>query len=541
MRTLPPVTKVPWFKTAVFYEVPVYAFADSNGDGVGDFAGLTERLDYLQWLGVDCLWVLPFFPSPLRDGGYDVSDFTSVDPRYGTLDDVQRFIEAAHQRGLRVISDMIVNHTSDAHPWFQAARQPDSPMKDWYVWSDDIAQWSEARVIFIDTHDSNWSWDPVAGRYFWHRFFDHQPDLNFDNPEVREAIKDVVRFWLDIGFDGLRLDAVPYLFERDGTNGENLPETHAYLKELRAMVDDEYPDKILLAEANQWPVDVVPYFGDGDECHMAFNFPVMPRLYMAVAQQDASSVIDILQQTPAIPESAQWGVFLRNHDELTLEMVSDTDREYMYARYAPDPAMKKNVGIRRRLAPLMDNDRQRIELLIGILLSLPGSPILYYGDEIGMGDIYLLNDRDGVRTPMQWDDSPGAGFSADPSAPTYLPIVDMPGYGPADVNVVGQQMDPHSLLSWVREILALRQRLPVMGTGDFVHAPADNPAVLSFERTDESQRVLVVANLSASPVTVNLKRRLETLTAMRGVAITDLETVSLPSYGFDWLVELPPE
>ncbi|MBT8214389.1 MAG: maltose alpha-D-glucosyltransferase [Acidimicrobiia bacterium] len=489
-----------WFETAVFYEVPVYAFRDSNGDGVGDFAGLTEKLDYLQWLGIDCLWLTPFYGSPRKDGGYDVSDYAAVDPRYGSMDDVRAFVDGLHERGMRVIADLPINHTSDAHPWFQEARRPGSATRDWYVWTDDPDQWSEARVIFTDTHDSNWTWDDEAGAYYWHRFFWHQPDLNFDNPDVRRAVEDVVRFWLDVGFDGLRLDAIPYLYERDGTNGENLPETHAYLKEIRAMVDSEYEDRILLAEANQWPHDVVEYFGDGDECHMAFHFPVMPRLFMAVATGDATPIVDILARTPAIPDDAQWGIFLRNHDELTLEMVTEEERAFLYETYAPEPTMRKNVGIRRRLAPLLGGDRRKIELLTGLLLSLPGSPFLYYGDEIGMGDIHTLEDRDGVRTPMQWDSSPGTGFSDADSL--YLPVVDSPGFAPEDVNVAAAQADDGSLLHAVRRLL--RSRPALFGTGRFEPVEGNDPRVFSFRRVDDSGEVLVVANLSADTVTIDV-------------------------------------
>ncbi len=530
------MSAVPWFKTAVFYEVPVYAFGDSNGDGVGDFAGLTERLDYLEWLGVDCLWVLPFFESPLLDGGYDVADFTKVLDRYGTVEDVRRFIAAAHDRGMRVIADMIVNHTSDQHPWFQEARKPGSDKRDWYVWSDDPTRWSEARVIFIDTHDSNWTWDDEAGAYYWHRFFWHQPDLNFDHPEVRRAIADALRFWLDIGFDGLRLDAVPYLFERDGTNGENLPETHAYLKELRSIVDTEYADRILLAEANQWPADVVAYFGDDDECQMAFHFPVMPRLFMAVAKAEAAPVIDILADTPPIPAGCQWGVFLRNHDELTLEMVSEDERAFMYGHYAPDPGMRKNVGIRRRLAPLLDGDRRRVELLVGILLTLPGSPVLYYGDEIGMGDRYLLEDRDGVRTPMQWTGEPGAGFStADPDE-FYLPMVDAPEFAPEVLNVTAQRDDPESLLNWYRDLLALRRQFPVLGTGDFEAVAADHPAILAYRRGGDTGELILVANLAAEEISTTLDLdTARTYRSVRGRGDVHGGAITLDPYGFDWL------
>lgn len=528
-----------WYKRAVFYEVPAYAFADSDGDGIGDFPGLSERLDYLQWLGVDCLWLLPFYESPLQDGGYDISDFEAVLARYGTVDDVAALLTAAHDRGLRVIADMVVNHTSDQHPWFQEARQPGSSTRSRYVWSDDPARYPEARVIFIDTQDSNWSWDPIAGAYFWHRFFDHQPDLNYDDPWVRNAMKDVVRFWLDMGFDGLRLDAVPYLYQRDGTNCENLPETHAYLKELRAMVDEEYPGRILLAEANQWPEDAVPYFGDGDECHMAFHFPVMPRLFMALKQQRADSVIDILARTPPIPPSAQWGIFLRNHDEMTLEMVTPDEREYMYEQYAPDPEMRKNLGIRRRLAPLLDGDRRRIELLDGLLLSLPGSPVLYYGDEIGMGDEYRLEDRDGVRTPMQWDDSPTAGFSTASPENLYLPVVSTPGYSAATVNVKAEQADADSLLHWVRRMLAIRGEHPVFGSGDYLPVAADIPAVMTFLRRDPTEQILVAANFSERAVSTTLdladpNHWVDIGPSEPGTWTTGT-VLELPPYGFRWL------
>ena len=523
-----------WHRTAIFYEVPVYAFGDSGGDGIGDFNGLTERLDYLEWLGVDCLWILPFYESPLRDGGYDVADFYQVLPAYGDVADFAGFVEEVHMRGMRVIADFVVNHTSDQHPWFQEARKPGSDKRDWYVWSDDPTRWSEARVIFTDTHDSNWAWDESAGAYYWHRFFDHQPDLNYDNPEVQEAIENAIRYWLSLGLDGLRLDAVPYLFERDGTNGENLPETHDYLKKLRSLVDAEFPGTILLAEANQWPEDVVEYFGSGDECHMAFHFPVMPRLFMALKRHSAASVIDILERTPPLPDGAQWGIFLRNHDELTLEMVTQEDREFMYHEYAPDPAMRKNLGIRRRLAPLVDGDRRRIELLHGLLLSLPGSPILYYGDEIGMGDIYQLEDRDGVRTPMQWDGSAGAGFSRAPVSDYYLPVVDAPSYSPSEVNVAAQQEDPDSLLNWVRTMLAVRARVGVMGTGEFEVISAEHTAVFAFRRSLGDSSILVVANMSGQPVVTNLELHGD-FASVIGDATIDDGRVELDPWAFDWL------
>ncbi len=520
-----------WYQTATFYEIPVQAFFDSTGNGIGDIAGITAKLDYLQWLGADCLWLLPFYPSPLVDGGYDVSDLTGVRREFGTLDDVKFLLAEIHGRGMRVISDLIVNHTSDQHPWFQEARRPGSPKRDWYVWSDTPERYAEARVIFIDTQDSNWAWDDEAGAYYWHRFYAEQPDLNFDNPEVREAVKDIVRFWLDLGFDGLRLDAIPYLYEREGTICENLPETHAYLKEIRAMVDAEYEERILLAEANQPPHEVVAYLGDGDECHMAYHFPVMPPLYMALEREDASDIVAALAATPPIPPNCQWGMFLRNHDELTLEMVTEADRQFMYERYAPDPAMKKNVGIRRRLMPLLGNERARFELLHGVLLSLPGSPFVYYGDEIGMGDEYLLNDRDGVRTPMQWEAGPGAGFStADPAA-FYLPVVADPAYSPDRVNVADQRDDPASLLHWVRGLLATRRSLPVLGTGDFELVETGRPAVLGYHRSDETTGVLVFANFAASAQVVEIDRKMTDLRTGETVA----GSLELAAREFRWL------
>ena len=483
-----------WYRTAVFYEALVRSFSDSNGDGVGDLRGLTDKLDYLQWLGIDCIWIPPVFQSPMRDGGYDVSDFYAVQPELGTVDDLHDLIEAAHARGLRVISDLVLNHTSDAHEWFQRARQPGSPHRDWYVWNDTADRYPDARIIFLDSEDSNWAWDESAGAYFWHRFYSHQPDLNFDNPDVRSAMLEVVRHWLGFGFDGFRLDAVPYLFERDGTNGENLPETHQFLKEVRSLVDREFPDAVLLSEANQWPEDVVEYFGDGDECHMNFHFPVMPRLYMALARGQAEDIRSILAATPDLPAGGQWGVFLRNHDELTLEMVTAEDRQFMWDTFAPDPTMRLNLGIRRRLAPLLDGDRRSIELLHGVLLSLPGSPVLYYGDEIGMGDDHTLQDRDGVRTPMQWTDEPGAGFSAAAPDALSLPLVSAEGYRPADVNVAQQRAEPGSLLNWLRTMLETRRSHPEMGLGSFEILDAANPAILAYSRVLDDRVTLVLAN-----------------------------------------------
>ncbi|MEP7336412.1 MAG: maltose alpha-D-glucosyltransferase, partial [Acidobacteriota bacterium] len=429
-----------WYKDAVFYEVYVRGFYDSNADGVGDFRGLTEKLDYLEWLGVNCLWLLPMYSSPLRDGGYDISDYYAILPEYGTLDDFKQFLDAAHARGIRVITDLVLNHTSDQHPWFQEARSsPDSPKRDWYVWSDTDQKWTDARIIFLDTERSNWTWDDQAGAFYWHRFFSHQPDLNFENPEVRQAMLDAVSFWLEMGVDGFRLDAVPYLYECHGSNCENLPETHRFIKQLRKFVDDRYPNRLLLAEANQWPEDVVAYFGEGDECQMCYHFPIMPRLFIAMQQENSLPMIEILERTPNIPDNAQWGMFLRNHDELTLEMVTDEERDYLYNEYAKLPRMRLNQGIRRRLAPLLDNGRRRIELLHALLLSLPGSPFLYYGDEIGMGDNIYLGDRDGVRTPMQWSADRNGGFSKADFAQLYFPPIMDPVYGFQAVNVEAQQ------------------------------------------------------------------------------------------------------
>jgi maltose alpha-D-glucosyltransferase/alpha-amylase len=494
-----------WFKKALFYEIHLRGFYDGNSDGSGDFRGLTEKLDYLQWLGVDCIWLLPFYASPLRDGGYDIADYDAIHPDYGTMDDVKEFLDAAHQRGIRVIADLVMNHTSADHPWFQEARSdPASPKRDWYVWSETDDKWPDARVIFLDTEPSNWTWDPVAGAYYWHRFFSHQPDLNYDNPEVQEAMRNALRFWLDLGIDGFRLDAVPYLYERDGTNGENLPETHAYLKRVRAEIDARYPDTVLLAEANQWPEDVVEYFGEGDECHMAFHFPVMPRMFMAVRREDATPIYEILERTPEIPANCAWGLFLRNHDELTLEMVTDEERDYMYTEYAKDPRMKLNLGIRRRLAPLLDNSRAEVELMHAILFSLPGSPVLYYGDEIGMGDNIYLGDRDGVRTPMQWTGDRNAGFSRADWAQLYLqPLMD-PVYGFQAVNVEAQLRQPNSFLRWLHRFIALRKEHPVFGLGTYEPLEPDNRRIFAHVRRYEEDVVLCVHNLARSAQAVQL-------------------------------------
>lgn len=502
----PDLSESDWYKDAVIYELHVRAFGDSNGDGIGDFDGLTAKLDYLQQLGVTALWLLPFYPSPLRDDGYDIADYGGINPAYGDLRSFRRFLREAHRRGLRVITELVLNHTSDQHPWFQRARRakPGSRWRDFYVWSDTPDRYPDVRVIFEDFETSNWTWDPVAGAYYWHRFFSHQPDLNYDNPEVRSSMLRVVDRWLEMGVDGVRLDAVPYLFEREGTNGENLPETHLFLKELRAHIDAHYPGRMLLAEANQWPEDAVAYFGDGDECHMAFHFPLMPRLFMSLRMEDRHPVIDILQQTPDIPASAQWALFLRNHDELTLEMVTDEERDYMYRAYATDPQMRVNLGIRRRLAPLMGNDRRKIELMNGLLFALPGTPVIYYGDELGMGDNVYLGDRNSVRTPMQWSPDRNAGFSSANPQQLFLPVIIDPEYHYETVNVEAQHQNPSSLLWWMRRIIALRSQHRVFGRGAIEFLYPENAKVLAFLRQDDDETVLVVANLSRFAQSVHL-------------------------------------
>ncbi len=533
-----------WYKRAVFYEVLIRGFSDSNGDGTGDIRGLTTKLDYLQWLGVDCIWLLPIYQSPLRDGGYDISDYLRILPEFGDLGDFVQLVDEAHRRGIRIIADLVVNHTSDAHPWFQASRaDPDGPYGDFYMWSDTDERYPDARIIFVDTEKSNWTYDEARGQFYWHRFFHHQPDLNYDNPAVQQAMLEVLRFWLDLGLDGFRLDAVPYLFARDGTNCENLPETHAYLKRLRKEIDAEYPDRVMLAEANQWPADVVEYFGaDGDECQMAFHFPLMPRLFMAVRRESRYPISEILAQTPPIPANCQWGIFLRNHDELTLEMVTDEERDYMYSEYAKDPRMKANVGIRRRLAPLLENSRDQIELFTGLLLSLPGSPVLYYGDEIGMGDNIYLGDRDGVRTPMQWNADRNSGFStADPQR-LYLPLILDPVYGYQALNVDAQERSATSLLNWTRKMLGVRRQHPVFGMGTYEELGASNPSVLAFVREFGDDRVLCVNNLSRFPQPVELDlARFEGSTPVEltgGVPFPRIGELpyllSLPGHGFMW-------
>ncbi|MCM2326708.1 MAG: maltose alpha-D-glucosyltransferase [Lysobacter sp.] len=499
-----------WYKDAVVYQLHIKAFFDSNDDGTGDFRGLASKLDYVQSLGVNTIWLLPFYPSPMRDDGYDVADYHNVHPDYGTRQDFRSFVKEAHRRGLRVITELVVNHTSDQHPWFQAARRAPagSPKRDYYVWSDDDGRYAGTRIIFTDTEKSNWTWDPEAKAYFWHRFFSHQPDLNFDNPKVLKAVFRTMRFWLDMGVDGFRLDAIPYLIEREGTSNENLPETHRVIKEIRRLLDAHYSGRLLLAEANMWPEDVREYFGDADECHMAYHFPLMPRMYMAMAQEDRHPVVEIMQQTPEIPASCQWAVFLRNHDELTLEMVTDSERDYMYKMYAADPRARINLGIRRRLAPLMENDMDRIKLMNSLLLSMPGSPIIYYGDEIGMGDNFYLGDRNGVRTPMQWSPDRNAGFSrADPQRLFLPPIMD-PVYGYEAVNVEAQSREPNSLLNWTRRVLAARRTSHAFGRGRLTFLKPGNRKVLAYVREHEDDVILCVANLgrSAQPVELDLRR-----------------------------------
>ncbi len=535
-----------WYKDAIIYQLHVKAFQDSNNDGMGDFAGLMRRLDHVQELGVTTIWLLPFYPSPLRDDGYDIADYTSINPSYGTMRDFKGFVAEAHRRGLRVITELVINHTSDQHPWFQKARKskPGSAARDMYVWSDTDTKFPETRIIFTDTEKSNWTWDAEAGAYYWHRFYSHQPDLNFDNPKVLEYVLKVMRFWLDMGVDGLRLDAIPYLVEREGTNNENLPETHEVLKKIRAELDKHYSDRMLLAEANQWPEDTRPYFGEGDECHMGFHFPLMPRMYMAVAQEDRHPITDIIRQTPDIPEACQWGIFLRNHDELTLEMVTDRERDYLWRTYAEDRRARINLGIRRRLAPLLQNDRRKIELMNSLLMSMPGTPIVYYGDEIGMGDNYYLGDRDGVRTPMQWTADRNADFSRANPQQLYLPAIQDPIYGYEAVNVESQQHDPSSLLNWMRRTITVRKQHPAFGRGNMTLLYPRNRKVLAYVREFDGERVLCVANLSRAAQAVELD-----LARYKGAVPIELMghspfppigelpyLITLPAYGFFWFL-----
>jgi maltose alpha-D-glucosyltransferase/alpha-amylase len=535
-----------WYKDAIIYQLHVKSFFDSNDDGIGDFQGLISKLDYIAGLGVNAIWLLPFYPSPLLDDGYDISEYRAIHPDYGTLADFRQFVREAHARGIRVITELVINHTSDQHPWFQRARKakPGSPWRNFYVWSDTDQKYAGTRIIFLDTERSNWTWDPVAGAYYWHRFYSHQPDLNFDNPQVLKAVLSVMRFWLQLGVDGLRLDAVPYLVEREGTNNENLPETHEILKRFRAEVEASFPGRMLLAEVNQWPEDCKDYFGDGDECHMAFHFPLMPRMYMAIAREDRFPISDIMRQTPPIPENCQWAIFLRNHDELTLEMVSDSERDYLWETYAADRRARINLGIRRRLAPLLERDRRRVELMNSLLLSMPGTPVIYYGDEIGLGDNIHLGDRNGVRTPMQWSPDRNGGFSrADPAALVLPPLMD-PLYGYGAVNVEAQARDPHSLLNWTRRMLAIRQRHPSLGRGALVFLYPKNRKILAYLRRDGDETLLCVANLAHSLQAVELD-----LSAFVGRVPVELNAgtvfppigeltylLTLPPYGFYWFV-----
>ncbi len=534
-----------WFKDAIFYQLHPKTFSDSNADGFGDFPGITSKLDYLQQLGVNAIWIMPFYQSPLRDGGYDISDFRAIDPTYGTIDEFQELLRAAHDRGIRVVTELVINHTSDQHPWFQAARRapPGSPERSLYVWSDTVETFKDARIIFLDTETSNWTWDPVAKQYYWHRFFSHQPDLNYDNPQVMEEVLSVMRFWLDMGVDGLRLDAIPYLVERDGTDCENLPETHDIIKNIRRVMEAEYPDRLLLAEANQWPEDTAAYFANGDECHMAFHFPLMPRMYMALAQEDRHPISDIMRQTPEIPENCQWGIFLRNHDELTLEMVTSRDRDYLWSFYASDVRMRSNLGIRRRLAPLLENDRRKIEFMVALLMSFPGTPFLYYGDEIGMGDNIYLGDRDGVRTPMQWSPDRNGGFSRAHPGRLFLPVNQDPVYGSDVINVEAQAASPFSLLNWFRRIIFLRkQNTAVFARGSLRFLYPRNRKVLAYLREYENEKILCVANVSRSPQAVELDMaEFNGFTPTEMTGQTRFPTIgelpyllTLPAYGAFW-------
>ncbi len=542
-------SRADWYKDAIIYQLHIKAFFDSDGNGMGDFAGLIDRLDYVASLGVTVIWILPFYPSPLRDDGYDIADYRSINPAYGTMRDFKRFVAEAHRRGIRVITELVINHTSDQHPWFQRARRakPGSAARDYYVWSDTDDRYQGTRVIFIDTEKSNWTWDPEAHAFFWHRFYSHQPDLNFDNPRVIEEVKRLLHYWLDMGVDGLRLDAIPYLVERDGTNNENLPETHLVLKEIRREMDASYPDRMLLAEANQWPEDTRPYFGDGDECHMAFHFPLMPRMYMALAQEDRHPVTDIIRQTPDIPENCQWAIFLRNHDELTLEMVTAEERDYLWRTYAGDSRARINLGIRRRLAPLLDNDRRKIELMNALLLSMPGTPVIYYGDELGMGDNYFLGDRDGVRTPMQWSADRNGGFSRANPQQLYLPPIMDPVYGFQAVNVEAQQNEASSLLNWMRRMVAVRKQHAAFGRGTITFLYPHNRKILAYVREHDGERILCVANISRAAQAVELE-----LSEWRGAVPIELSgnaafppvgdlpyMLTLPAYGFFWFLLAP--
>ncbi len=537
-----------WYRKAIFYELYVRAFCDSNNDGHGDLRGAAMKLDYLQHLGVDCIWLLPLYPSPLKDDGYDISDYYNIHEQYGTLEDLKFLIDESHRRGIRVILDLVLNHTSDQHPWFQSARADrNSPYRDYYVWSDTDDKFQDARIIFLDTEKSNWTWDEQAGQYFWHRFYSSQPDLNYDNPRVQEEMKNVMRFWLDLGVDGFRSDAVPYLFEREGTNCENLPETHVYLKQVRRFIDENYPGRILLCEANQWPEDVFPYFGDNDEFQMGFHFPIMPRMYMSVRKADRMPLEWIMARTPLLNKANQWCIFLRNHDELTLEMVTPEERDWMWQEFAPEPRMRLNLGIRRRLAPLLDNDRRRIELMNSMLFTMPGTPIIYYGDEIGMGDNIWLHDRNGVRTPMQWSAGHNAGFSEAPAEHLYAPVVSEPPYSPAEVNVERQIDDPDSLLNFTRKLISISKQHLALGEGEFNWAPCENTAIAAYYRSYDDpmapDRLLVVQNLSGEmqEAKIVLPERISPalIDLISGQAFpVDEEralTIQMEPYGYHWL------
>jgi maltose alpha-D-glucosyltransferase/alpha-amylase len=531
-----------WYKNAVFYQIYPRAFYDSNGDGHGDLRGIMLKLDYLQELGVDCIWLMPIYPSPLKDDGYDIADYYNIAETFGTLDDLKALVEAAHQRNIRVIMDLVLNHTSDQHPWFQASRSDrNSPYRDYYVWSDTDQKYKDARIIFLDTQSSNWTWDEKAGQYYWHRFYPSQPDLNYDNAKVQEEMLKVASFWLDLGIDGFRADAVPYLFEREGTNCENLTETHAYLKRLRAFIDQHYPGRILLCEANQWPEDVRPYFGDGDEFHMGFHFPIMPRLYMAIKKGSAEDMEEILSRTPPIPENCQWCIFLRNHDELTLEMVTEEERQWMWEQYAPEPRMRLNLGIRRRLAPLLDHDKRKIRLAHSLLFTLPGSPVLYYGDEIGMADNIWLDDRNGVRTPMQWEPGPTAGFSPAPAQALYAPVISNNAHGPEHINVKSQRADPNSIWNVIRHTIAVRRQHHAFSWGEFEWIDVENNALAVFQRTYDQEAILVVHNLSDAkqsftyPTKKSVPAMTDLLTQKQFDPVNERLEIELMPYEYLWL------
>ena len=539
-----------WYRDAVFYEVHVKTFFDSNNDGIGDFPGITMKLDYLRDIGITCIWLLPFYKSPLRDDGYDISDYYSIQPEYGNLSDFKVFLQEAHARGIRVIADLVLNHVSDQNAWFQEAiKNPQSPKKDWFVWSDTEDRYKGVRIIFTDTETSNWAWEPHVKQYYWHRFYSHQPDLNYDNPEVREEIKNVIRFWCRLGIDGFRCDAVPYLFEREGTNCENLPETHAYFKEIRKLMDTEFPGTILLAEANQWPSEAKKYFGDEDEFHMAFNFPLMPRIFISLARENVLPIINIIKETLPIPETCDWGIFLRNHDELTLEMVSDEDRDFMYSEYAKIPKMRLNLGIRRRLAPLVDNDRASLELLYALIFAIPGSPIIYYGDEIGMGDNIYLGDRNGVRTPMQWSYDRNAGFSKVDSEALYAPVITNPNFHYENVNVESESRLPTSLLNWIKKMIRVRKKFTkILGRGDIRFLEHNNRRVLAYIREYEGEKMLCLFNISRKHTFVELDLRefagtrpVEAITEAAFPSIGELPYFfTLPPKSFFWLSLLDP-